>query len=276
MNKEMQILLKVQDELINKGYNVIYIALYGSQNYSIQRPESDYDYKAIVVPSLDDIVFNRKPVSTAFEHGYGGQVDVKDIRLMIDQWIKGASNFMELLFTEYYSTPNPNYVEFISELRTKREDIAAISANLTLNSMLGMMHEKYHALDHPYPCQAQEIEEKHYAAKQLSHLIRYGGMIKFYGKVLYEVLLNPLAYNDAPELLKHYLSLSKKIKTRETEFPDLKSAQKFANGLLKECRAITNLTSKKDINTDMRRWLNDIKGAIIKRALTLELKENTK
>ena len=59
-------------ELQKKGYNVIFIALYGAQNYNLKRSKSDYDYKAVVVPSLRDIVFNSKPVSLVEEMPFDG------------------------------------------------------------------------------------------------------------------------------------------------------------------------------------------------------------
>ena len=57
--------------LENKGYKVIYIGLYGSQNYNLDDEESDIDVKAIVLPDLQDII-RRKAVSTFFEceNGY--------------------------------------------------------------------------------------------------------------------------------------------------------------------------------------------------------------
>ena len=42
------------------GYNVLYIALYGSQNYGVSDEYSDIDAKAIVLPKIDDIVFIKR------------------------------------------------------------------------------------------------------------------------------------------------------------------------------------------------------------------------
>ena len=65
-------LMEAVEYLKNKGYRVIYVALYGAQNYNLQREKSDYDYKAVVVPSLRDIVFNAKPVSLVEELPFDG------------------------------------------------------------------------------------------------------------------------------------------------------------------------------------------------------------
>ena len=54
------VLSGVVDMLKEMGYKVVYVALYGSQNYNLETPKSDLDFKAMVVPTLDDIVFGRR------------------------------------------------------------------------------------------------------------------------------------------------------------------------------------------------------------------------
>ena len=55
------------DKLISLGYNVVGVFLYGSQNYELDYSGSDVDSKAIILPTLNDIVFNRQPVSTTLD-----------------------------------------------------------------------------------------------------------------------------------------------------------------------------------------------------------------
>ena len=56
--------------LEQKGYKVIYVALYGSQNYNVDDEKSDIDAKAIVLPTLADII-HRRPISAIIETEYG-------------------------------------------------------------------------------------------------------------------------------------------------------------------------------------------------------------
>lgn len=72
------------DKLISLGYNVVGVFLYGSQNYELDYSGSDVDSKAIILPTLNDIVFNRQPVSTTLDMGNGCLCDVKDIRKMFE------------------------------------------------------------------------------------------------------------------------------------------------------------------------------------------------
>ena len=96
-------LKEAYDEL-SKEYNVFYIALYGSQNYNLQTENSDLDFKAIIIPTLEDLVNQNKPTSKVYMYDWG-QIEVKDIRNYIESAVKVNVNFIELLNTEYYYSP---------------------------------------------------------------------------------------------------------------------------------------------------------------------------
>ena len=53
-------------ELLQNKYGkdrVIFVGYYGAHNYKLNTKSSDYDFKAIITPSFEDIVLERKPVS---------------------------------------------------------------------------------------------------------------------------------------------------------------------------------------------------------------------
>ena len=78
--------------LEEKGYNVIYIGLYGSQNYNLDDELSDIDVKAIILPTLHDIIF-RKVTSTTIECEKGN-IDVKDLLTFYDVIKKGNFSYI--------------------------------------------------------------------------------------------------------------------------------------------------------------------------------------
>lgn len=55
-----------ESELKKRGYKPLYIGLYGSDNYDLNTAESDYDFKAIVAPTIKDFI-RGKQVSTTIE-----------------------------------------------------------------------------------------------------------------------------------------------------------------------------------------------------------------
>lgn len=187
MDKHMEVLMNCVDFLKEKGYEVIYVALYGSQNYKMDTPTSDHDFKAVVMPSLNDVALAKNPVSKTLEFG-DGLVDVKDVRCMIDCWKKQNPNFMELLFTKWFWV-NPAYEAFLW-FRENAERIAHADEGRAITAMLGMMKEKQHALRHDYPAQHDVIEKYGYAAKQLSHVLRLRLMMEeFFEKDYSEILV---------------------------------------------------------------------------------------
>lgn len=99
-------MLKETKEYIEReyGYKVAYLALYGSQNYNLDTPESDIDLRAIVIPSLTDLVKGNKPVSKTLHINQGKveQVDVKDIREYLKILKKGNPAYIEPLVTDTY------------------------------------------------------------------------------------------------------------------------------------------------------------------------------
>ena len=119
---------------------------------------SDVDSKAIILPTLNDIVFNRQPVSTTLDMGNGCLCDVKDIRKMFECFKKQNINFVELLFTQYYIL-NPIYEELFAPMLDNAEKIARYNNYASVNCMCGMAFEKYKALTYPYPSIVDKIEK---------------------------------------------------------------------------------------------------------------------
>lgn len=143
--------------LEEKGYNVIYIGLYGSQNYNVDDEFSDVDCKAIVLPSLHDIIF-RKVTSKTIELE-NGAIDVKDLITFYDVIRKGNFSYIESIDTDYFIGD-----KYIKEL------FRQIRPNL--KSMLGAMYEKRKALTHEYPSKHEEFEKWGFDPKQYHHILR--------------------------------------------------------------------------------------------------------
>ena len=145
--------------------------LYGSQNYGIATEESDVDTKLIVLPSLDDMVFNRPPMSKTLSLPNGEQCDVKDIRLMFDNYRKQNINYLETLFTPHRIL-NGNYTWALNALFEAREKIARMDEVRGVKALYGMMQQKYNMLTKSSPATAAAIDKFGYDPKQLVHIDR--------------------------------------------------------------------------------------------------------
>lgn len=189
-----------RSEAVDRGYDLIYIGLYGSQNYELDiytdEYQSDTDFKAIVIPSLDDLLNNKKPVSETVRDEYFGDCDFKDIRLFVKLIEKGNPHYIESLCSKYrwlnYCHYSPDFLfltYFIDSLKSR-----------IVKAIRGVALEKYYALSHPYPSKVHLIKKYGYDGKQLHHLIRLERFLYEYavvGKTFSECLVpHPLKDDD--------------------------------------------------------------------------------
>jgi len=182
MSKLIDALTKQKQILESQGHSICYIALNGSQNYGLELHTDDYqsdiDMKAVIVPTLDDLIENSKPISTSVETEWG-KCDLKDIRSYFQTLIKANPAYIETLYTKYYIVDERFHTEFNEIFRLKDKLVEVLSAQF-LRSMYGMMCEKEKALCHPYPTIKHKIDKFGYDGKQASHSVRLLTMMQDY------------------------------------------------------------------------------------------------
>lgn len=167
------------DLLAKEGYEVVGVFLYGSQNYNLHYSGSDIDTKAIVLPTFDSFVNNKKAFSHTKVLESTEHVDIKDIRVMFECFKKQNINFLEILFTKY-KVINPKYQELFQPILDNRESIARFNNYAGLKCIVGMIKEKRKALTHPYPSIKDKIDKYGYDPKQLHHIIRCNELLTKY------------------------------------------------------------------------------------------------
>lgn len=253
-------------EAFRSGHEIFGIFLQGSQNYGLDVYTEDYrsdiDTKAIVIPSLDDIIQMRKPVSTTHVRANNEHIDLKDIRLMFDCFKKQNINFIEILFTEFYII-NPLYEDLWEELRNNAEQIARAHLNQTLRCVRGMAYEKQKALCHPYPATADKIEKYGYDPKQLHHIVR---MFDF----LYN-FLNGVPYQDCIKVEQGSLTEFYKFNIVPLE-KAIEVAEKYCSEI--DAAVDTFKTEQEVINREAYATLDKIKSEVIKRSIINNLGRN--
>ena len=87
MDKREKILARMNEHLISvleSKKEWVGLFLQGSQNYNLDYEGSDIDTKVIVLPSFEDFVLMRKPISYTHIMENNEHVDFKDIRLMFE------------------------------------------------------------------------------------------------------------------------------------------------------------------------------------------------
>lgn len=265
MNREEKIMKRVQehyDYLKQKGYEIVFLALQGSQNYELDIYDEDYmsdvDTKAVVLPSFEDFVYNRQPVSKIKVLENDEHIDVKDVRVMFENYKKQNINYVETLFSKF-KIVNPKYKDLVQPLFDNAEEIAHINMNQSLRCMAGMSKEKLKALKHPYPTIADKIKKYGYDPKQLHHICRMNDFIKKY--------VSGIPYKDCliPDDKEYLIDIKKGI------FP-LEEAEELAFRLDNDTYAVKeeNILEKDIINQKGIDLLNEVKFNLLKR----KFKEN--
>lgn len=135
-------------ERVSRSREVMFTALYGSQNYGLDTPESDVDAYSVTVPSRHELIFGypsgEDPVKSTPSSSYRydtGKVTVKDVRQMMDAYVKQSINFCETLFTPYIII-NPRYAAEVAELRAHAEEIASADLYQQLRTTEGMLQSQ--------------------------------------------------------------------------------------------------------------------------------------
>ena len=162
-----------------KENRVVGVFLAGSQNYGLEYEYSDVDSKAMLLPSLDDIIFNNQPISTTHIRANNEHIDFKDARLMIQCFYKQNINYLEILFTDFFIV-NPKYIEYIDFLRKNAELVAHYDPKKAVCTMGGVARTKYSDMTKDTPAKHQVYQEKGYDPKELSHLIRIEDFLQRY------------------------------------------------------------------------------------------------
>lgn len=178
-NREMIALNSYKEEIEKEGYKVLFIGLYGSNNYNLNDELSDVDAKAIVLPSLTDIIFQRK-ISKVKEFETGN-CDIKDLATFYSVAKKGNFSFLEIFHSDYWIGD-----EYLREL------FGSIPVNQM--SVIGAMMEKLKAFTHPYPSKVEEFAKFKADPKQRHHVFRLEDLL--YSKELAEdPTTTPLVYS---------------------------------------------------------------------------------
>ena len=150
---------------------IVGIFVQGSQNYCLDWEGSDLDTKCIVLPSFEEICFNKEPVSYTHVRENNEHIDFKDLRLMMQCFKKQNINFVEILFTKYYIL-NPDYEELFKKVMNVKEEVAHYNVCKFLKCTSGMSAEKLKALTLDRPSQHEEVIKYGWATKQMHHIIR--------------------------------------------------------------------------------------------------------
>lgn len=254
-------LLEDYEYVKSLGYNVLGVFVQGSDNYSLSWGGSDIDTKAILIPSFEDFVLNRKPVSTTLILPSNEHIDIKDIRLMHNCFYKQNINFIEILFTKYRYI-NPEYETIYQPMFDNNEMIAHYNNYAAVNCIAGMVYEKHKAMEHPYPTLIEKIEKYGYDNKQLHHIVRCEEFLKRY--------INGVPYSECliPTNPKHLIDI------KSSYIYSLEEARDIANNIeyiVKDVKQKYMDSHEVTIDHEVETIMNNVLINVLKHAFKKEI-----
>jgi hypothetical protein len=263
------------DYLQEAGYEVAALFLQGSQNYSTDIYTEDYmsdvDTKAIIMPTLDKIIEGSMPISDTHVMPDNSHIDIKDIRVMVEQWNKQNISYLELLYTDYFMI-NQEYADYMQRYTDIRDDITSMHKNQLLRCIQGMSGNKIKALEHPYPGLIDKITKYGYDEKQLLHIIRLND---FTTQWLSNEVDNHTTFK---KIYRPYLETLEMISKIRAYWFNLESAREMAKMYDDDTNAkIKDYISKHipdEVNSNVAKEMNQIKCEMIRFALEKELLED--
>lgn len=236
------------------GYEIVGVFLQGSQNYNLDIYEKDYtsdiDTKCIVLPTLDSLIKGNQMTSTKYDFE-GEQIDVKDIRVMMEMWKKQNQSYLEILFTEY-KIINPKYKSLLKEIFDMKEDIVKMNLPQLARCISGMSKEKVAALEHKYPTTVEKIKKFGYDPKQLASIVRLTHLIEN----IFDKNMNfkdAILYTD--DDLRNYMLNIKKGKIELEEARELAAMYDAKTNMIKE--RVVEEQGKDNFNSEVCSILED-------------------
>lgn len=270
----------------NTDYQVALMYLQGSQNYNMdvytENYKSDFDVKCYIVPTLDDMIKNKKPESKVIVMEDKSHIEIKDIRLLSDLLYKENPTYLEMLYTPFFIT-NKDYHRVPSaylnkNLKDMREEICNRDVARFLKVLKGMAYEKRKHLEVATETTESNIAKYGYNPKNLHHLMRITEMakevirlkkVKFDSLMSLDFLSKP-RFNEIKRMKTTPVSI---IEARRLADNAIQSVSENVDSFLKEYHQDIN----SDIETKINKYINEFVKFCIQKDMINEIKsKNTK
>lgn len=165
-----------------EGRKVVLKALTGSYNYNLNDETSDKDYKYFVLPTFDDLYYNK--MYSKSEQSPTLDYSVHDIRKLPELFWKANLNFLEILYSKKldifpsidpYGDSSNNDLDSLAlagEIFSMREEIVTMNLPYLYNSCKGMYFEKMKRLEQGTQTTQILVDKYGYDTKQALHAYR--------------------------------------------------------------------------------------------------------
>lgn len=258
----------LQDVIKEYPFSQIFGIFYvGAANYGLDTEKSDVDTRVLIVPTLKDLVYNTKPLSKTIIRENGEHIEVRDIRLVLQNFKKQNINSLEILFTKY-KIINKKYQGFWDVLTNCAESICYLNPGAAIKCIQGMSIQKFRHLERMSKEREDIVKTYLYDPKELYHLLRLEEFLTKYvrKKESYEECL----YSNKATFLQDLKN--------GVDLPTLDEARNIAETTINNINHICDTTNPRALTNTIATYgaenvLNEIQYNIIESSLFSEILE---
>lgn len=255
----------IKEYPISQVFGIFYV---GAANYGLDTEKSDVDTRVLIVPTLEDLIYNTKPLSKTIIRENGEHIEVKDIRLVLQNFKKQNINSLEILFTKY-KIVNKKYQGFWDVLTDYAESICYLNPDAAIKCIQGMSIRKFRQLERISKTREDIVKTYLYDPKELYHLLRLEEFLARYVKKEepYESCLRSKKATFLQDLKSN------------KNLPTLDEARQMAEIAMSNINYISETTNPKEITNTIAVYsidnaLNGIQYNIIESSLFAEILEH--
>ena len=255
----------IKEYPFSQVFGIFYV---GAANYGLDTEKSDVDTRVLIAPTLKDLVYNTKPVSKTIIRENGEHIEVRDIRLALQNFKKQNPNSLEILFTKY-KIINKKYQGFWEVLTHYAESICYLNPEAAIKCIQGMGIQKFRELERMSKTREDIVKTYLYDPKELYHLLRLEELLARYVK-------REEPYESC--LLSKKATFLQDLKSNKN-LPALDEARQIAEIAINNINHISKMTNPREITNaaevyDAYNVLNDIQYNIIESSLFAEILEH--
>ena len=186
--------------------------LVGSNNYNLDLPDSDKDYKGVVMPNFIDLYFNKTLNAQIDEHE-----SLVDYRFFCQKLAKANPNYIEMLFSKEKEFLNDGFAQIFELARETLPSFLRLSWDNFVMATLSMAHNSLRRTDQESKMVARAV----FLCHLLERVYEKNGELTnndWTAHNFRSIRVDKAALKEAKEQLPSLLSFNKKLSPKDSDF----------------------------------------------------------
>ena len=186
--------------------------LVGSNNYNLDLPESDKDYKGVVMPNFTDLYFNKTLNAQIDEHK-----SLVDYRFFCQKLAKANPNYVEMLFSKEKEFLDDGFMKIFDLARETLPSFLRLSWDNFVLATLSMARNSLKRTDQESKMVARAVFLCHLLERAYE---KNGELINsdWTDHNFRAIRVDKTALKEAKEQLPYLLSFDKKLSLKDNDF----------------------------------------------------------